>query len=522
MRFTIVTSLFSHATLFLFLKMGIDGNSPKKVNKDKINQETPADNEAKDDEEENMINKIEVGNSKPLNVKKGKFNKSPSTKKQGEYRPNLSGGDKSEHDLKETMIERTEEYLQNFFLESFGRSSSTVFDIVSKFGELHKYENGDVIIKKGVTGRGVFIIMKGRVCVTTSDLSAVIEELKQGDVFGEVSSIYDIASTANVVAMPDTEVVFVPKREFGQMMEEFESVVDIIDWYIYRRYLPTSDLIDTERVYRRTAFSFLRKSGFFSAWPDNALKSLIMSLEHRLVLLYPTNSMIIVEGDPLNNMVLVLKGSFTISHGSTIRATVEISRTSSHFMFGGLGITNEDQSSSVSLKTKSSCQVVLIPKGNVLKVAEDFPALSQDLLERKREHNQFIRSLGRLYRKYEPDIQPEILAHLILKSDFYTSKPESEIRIKVRQGTYQDYETGVKLFLDVERDTFEAFLVISGQVSFSYSGIIGRDHVLSKEGVGVLEDILLGSVEATCPCLILKIPKNIQRSAKELDNLELV
>ena len=504
------------------MKMGIDGNSPKKANKDKINQEIPADNEAKDNEEENTVNKIEAGSGKPLNVKKGKFNKSPSSKKQGEYIQKISGGDKSEHGLIEETIERTEEYLQNFFLESFGRSSSTVFDIVSKFGELHKYENGDVIIKKGATGRGVFIIMKGHVCVTTSDSSTIIEELKQGDVFGEVSSIYDIASTANVVAMPDTEVVFVPKREFGQMMEEFESVVDIIDWYIYRRYLPTSDLIDTERVYRRTAFSFLRKSGFFSAWPDNALKSLILSLEHRLVLVYPANSMIIVEGDPLSNMVLVLKGSFTIGHGSTIRATVEISRTSTHFIFGGVGITNEDQSSSVSLKTKSPCQVILIPKGNVLNVVEDFPALSQDLLERKREHNQFIRSLGRLYRKYEPNLQPEILVHHILKSEFYTSKPESEIQIKVRQGTYQDYETEAKLFLDVERDTFEAFLVIIGQVSFSYIGGIGRNHVLSKGGVGVLKDILLGSVEATCPCLILKIQKYIQRSAQELDNLELV
>ena len=501
--------------------MGVEGNSPKKSKTEDISQDLPLHNETspKMDNIKHTDDKTKTlaKTNNPAN-KKGRstFIIKPHNPKQ-----KLSDAKKNEY-LKE-VAEMTEDVLQQFFLESFGGSSSQVFDAISQFGELHNYNASDNIVKKGDVGLGIFVVIKGKVCVTTSDSSVVIETLQTGDIFGELSSIYDIPSTANVNAMSDAEVAFVPKGEFRQLMDEFDSAMDIIDWCIFRRYLPTSDLMDTERAYRRTAFTFLRKSDFFRAWPDNALKSVILSFDHHLVLLYPANSMIIIDGDPLNSMFFILKGNFVISRGPRIIADIEINRRSRHFMFGGTGVSNEDQTATFSIKTASPCQVILVPKEYVLKVADEFPDLKQDLVEKKREHNFFIRGLGHLYKRYEPDLQPEVLSYRLHRSDYYCNKPEAEIRNKIRRGVYHDFDSGAKMFLDVERESFETFLVIRGGVELTnVDETEDIKHVLSEGSVGVLNDIQLSSVETISPCLILKIPRYVQRPVQELDKLELV
>lgn len=508
--------------------MGVQGNSPKKSKSSKnvpdaesFVEEKSYENNVDEGPKEKTDSLDNAEKMLPRTTEESKPNKLSLTNKRKHEGQKLSSL-KSTDNMTD-IIERTEEYLQKFLVESFGGSSAKVFDVVSTYGELLTYNANAFVIEKGDRGKGVFVILDGKVCVKTSDSVVTLETLQTGDIFGEMSSIYDIPSTAHVAAISAVQLVLIPTAQFRQIAKEFDMTVDIIDWCIRRRYLPTSDLMDSERTYRRTAFTFLTKMNFFLAWPDNALKMLILSIEHNLVLLYPAGSMLILEGDPLNNLVCVIKGSFMICRGPRLIINIEINRNNTPFVFGETGISNDDQTSPVSIRVTETCQVILISKGKVLKVTEEFLDLKEDLLEKNRQHIQFTKNLGHLYNKYEPDVQISVLVYLIMQSEQFSNKPETEIRNKVRMGTYREINTGSKVFTDVENDMFEAFLVIRGEVEMMVTKESeGKMNVLPEGNVGILKDAMLNSVVATSPSLILKIPWSIERPVQEENKLELI
>ena len=515
--------------------MGITGNSPKK-SKVATPEKSDVKEETKDQAAEKLDNKEENVHQPANNAEKGVEKVIPKTEEKSKAK-SLSVLKKAKHvkDVKikkgilsKEALEITEECLQEFFLESFGKSSSKVFDVVSAHAQLQTYNNGGGIISKGEAGKGVHVILKGKVGVTTSDSTITIDTLQTGDIFGEMSSMYDIPSTANVVALSEVIVAFVPKPQFRKLLEEFDANMDIIDWCIHRRYLPTSDFIDSERTYRRMAFKFLRKLEFFMAWPDNALKTLILSFEHRLVVLYPAESMIIIEGDPLSSMTCLIKGTAEVCRGPREIVKIEVNRRNKSFVYGESGITGDNEVATISLRTREVCQVILIPKGKVLNVTEEFPSLHNDLLDKNRDHLQFVKRLGHVYKQYQPDLQAEVLLYLLQQSDHYADNPEAEVRNKVRQGVYTEFYTGSAVFLDVERESIEAFLVIRGEVEISKADEIAEDEseteklVMSERTVVVLKTVKMSSIRTTCPTLILKLPKVIRRPSQEQDNLELV
>ena len=514
--------------------MGVTGNSPKK-SKRASPKKSDVQEETYDEVAEELDNVNEEQARLPANeAEKGAKQVIPKlaakskakTKKSKNIKDVKKSPKVKKGALSEEETETIEESLQKFFRESFGKSSSNVFDAVSAHAQLRRYMKGDTIVVKGETGRGVYVVLKGKVSVATSDLTITIDTLKTGDIFGELSSMYDIPSTANVIAASEAEVVCVPKGLFRKLLEDFDVTKDIIDWCIHRRYLPTSDFIDSDRAYRRMAFKTLRKLDFFMAWPNNALKTLILSFEHQLVLLYPAESVIILQDDPLTNMICVIKGTVEISHGPRKIAKIEVNRRDKPFVFGEFGLSDDNQVACVSTKAKEECQVILIPKGNVLQVTEEFPSLQNNIIDKKREQLQFMKRLGHVYKQSQPDVQEEVLFYIVQQSNYYANRPEAEIRKKIRQGVYREFDTGSTVFLGVEQESMEAFLVLRGEVEFKKNGEIAEGeiekHVISERTVIPLKDVQLSSIKATRPTLILKLPKVVRRPNQEEDNLELV
>jgi CRP-like cAMP-binding protein len=73
------------------------------------------------------------------------------------------------------------------------------------------YKKGDVIIKQGEPGTGLFIVINGSVQVTSKTRpglpEAKLNVLNKGDFFGEMSLIDGYPRAATVTALADTEVV---------------------------------------------------------------------------------------------------------------------------------------------------------------------------------------------------------------------------------------------------------------------------------------------------------------------------
>jgi CRP-like cAMP-binding protein len=71
---------------------------------------------------------------------------------------------------------------------------------------------GDVIVEADAMGQALYIVRRGRVRVVRE--GAVLGELGEGELFGEMSLVDDLFTSAAVVAVGDVELVVLPRRPF--------------------------------------------------------------------------------------------------------------------------------------------------------------------------------------------------------------------------------------------------------------------------------------------------------------------
>ncbi len=77
-------------------------------------------------------------------------------------------------------------------------------------------KKGQVIIEEGRKGIGLFVVLRGEAEVKKreGDTLVPLALLREGDVFGEISLIKDIPTTATVIAGRDGEFLFLSRKEF--------------------------------------------------------------------------------------------------------------------------------------------------------------------------------------------------------------------------------------------------------------------------------------------------------------------
>jgi CRP-like cAMP-binding protein len=91
-------------------------------------------------------------------------------------------------------------------------------ETLAKVAILKRYDKGEVIIRQGEPGRGLFIILNGMVQVTRK-ISPNLKEarlnvLGKGDFFGEMSLLDGYPRSASVTALTPTEVVELNRWDF--------------------------------------------------------------------------------------------------------------------------------------------------------------------------------------------------------------------------------------------------------------------------------------------------------------------
>lgn len=77
-------------------------------------------------------------------------------------------------------------------------------------------KKGQVIIEEGRKGIGLFVVLRGEAEVKKREGNTLVPLalLREGDVFGEISLIKDIPTTATVIAGKDGEFLFLSRKEF--------------------------------------------------------------------------------------------------------------------------------------------------------------------------------------------------------------------------------------------------------------------------------------------------------------------
>ena len=104
---------------------------------------------------------------------------------------------------------------------------------IEKIGSLHKYKQGEAVLKEGEGGTSFSIVLKGKVQVrkyVADGTYKALVELSEFDLIGELGFFGATNRTASVVALEDTEMLEFSRPGF----EKFTESKPEIGWKVYR------------------------------------------------------------------------------------------------------------------------------------------------------------------------------------------------------------------------------------------------------------------------------------------------
>ncbi|MCX8057895.1 MAG: cyclic nucleotide-binding domain-containing protein [Spirochaetes bacterium] len=110
--------------------------------------------------------------------------------------------------------------------------------IVSNLLKERNYKKGDIIVKQGDSGIGLFIIKSGKVKIVKKladgrELDIAVHG--EGEFFGELSVLDDKPRTASVIAIEDCTTLAMTHWEFKALLEEHpEIALDILPVIVER------------------------------------------------------------------------------------------------------------------------------------------------------------------------------------------------------------------------------------------------------------------------------------------------
>ena len=90
-----------------------------------------------------------------------------------------------------------------------------ILDTLAARGEYRAFPAGEPIVQAGDEAHAFYVIMRGRVGVTTADLGTV---LREGDYFGEIGLVGDGTRSATVIAVDDVLTLEVPREAFDSVL----------------------------------------------------------------------------------------------------------------------------------------------------------------------------------------------------------------------------------------------------------------------------------------------------------------
>lgn len=139
-------------------------------------------------------------------------------------------------------MEKALEYLKKIPLFSYLHEKD-LKSIASLIKE-REYKKGDIIVKQGDEGVGLFIIKKGKVKVSKTLSSGKVLDIavhSDGEYFGELSMLDNKPRTATVSALEDTTTMIMTYWEFKALLESKPEIALSLIPVLVERFRETNE-----------------------------------------------------------------------------------------------------------------------------------------------------------------------------------------------------------------------------------------------------------------------------------------
>ncbi len=172
------------------------------------------------------------------------------------------------------------------------------------YGTVHSAAIGEVLCKQGENDRRVFIIVMGEVEISEGhdENQVVLAHLKRGEVFGEISALFNSPRISNVTVTKPSVLLIISGESFEKVITGRSELYSAI----------------LERYKNRLSETALRSVDLFRHIDKAALQPLIDASSIASV---PEGGVIVNEGEAGDYFYIIISGTARVSHdlgGSTI------------------------------------------------------------------------------------------------------------------------------------------------------------------------------------------------------------
>eukprot|EP00057_Strongylocentrotus_purpuratus_P029634 XP_011684108.1 PREDICTED: uncharacterized protein LOC100888053 [Strongylocentrotus purpuratus] len=253
-----------------------------------------------------------------------------------------------------------------------GTINAEMVAAASKMIERLEYHDPVKILTKGGRAKGIYILVKGQVkVISASDEPVAI--LSPGDFFGEISTLFYVPVTATAQSSAKAQFLLLKDENLRKAIGEVVST-DLMDYYVRQRYFDTSGKLDQAELMSRICLNTLEKIPLFSKWKGDACSSLVKQCKEDIgiqypVLLIPDRTMLVMEEDKSEEVVIVTRGKVEITREKESIAVIDVDRWP--FWIGEEGLfTSIDNT--CAARAIGPCQAIRIKKSTIQNITNKF------------------------------------------------------------------------------------------------------------------------------------------------------
>jgi uncharacterized protein (TIGR02266 family) len=145
------------------------------------------------------------------------------------------------------------------------------------FSSEETYQDGQTIFEGGASGNWIYIILSGSVEISRigEGKKFILETLKEGEVFGELSFLGNIKRTATARAIGETTVGIIDRdsldEEYNKLSSDFRSILITVATRFKKMIDRASEVSDRRapRVPRALSLSYKDQESFAKAYTGN-------------------------------------------------------------------------------------------------------------------------------------------------------------------------------------------------------------------------------------------------------------